>query len=842
MGADADLPRVSTAPPGAARRALSARGGRARQPQEPHGGPRGPAAAGSRCHGAEDLSASPASARLPCATAAGGCRPHSQPCRAEQPAGAPRRAASARRRAAPGERGGSLIPRSMGADLDQILQGLEQLDSEVAAIKARHRTFLEDREPHPKGAHPGPQGQAAGQAAQPQSEGRRPSVGGERKGKPGSPRAATQDADASRELEPHPPSARRRQQKRRALTPAQMRAMSSFAQIDTGKVPREHVFHSVPGAERRVETRLEYFRHREDQVTKRVGVRWRIYTSQLETGELVIDVFKLLRAPRLGLGGKGVRASSSASQACREAPGALDEHPGRVTPPQGCRAEAAERPATARTTAGRAAGTDAAGRRRDARADSVREHGRRLQLERRLQQLDDQQHKASRRATADRDRVLLGWVAAAIAAETMQRLRRAYAQIAAASGGGGEAVEVRACPGSPTQSHWRRVVSRSPGGAALAPPLQAALAGVLRRRRELERRARLRGSAQRAWRRAAAAARFLVAMQRRARCDRAVETIKDFLEAAWGENRTMHAMKTYLRRIRMMQRCFRAALKFRQHVCKYIYLPAVWEMETRILGKALGVNHRALDDEIDGHRRALDRELREREAQALSDARFPKSHRPKRSSECGSVAGSVGGRRVRNQAILSAHGRALGHNKRHGLGDDVEQHRLSVAERTIIVKGLLRQGTARYWLAHDDYVLEMREFNIEWKQWRLEAQSLGQEFRDSWPPVPIAPVPPAEMLKLDMPPLRDKVLSMLKLTKGGHLFLPAARWRIFVFCFKWNRSRESIRRAFPCIRIRGRAGCLSSLLLCCTEVWPRTVLMQAHLSLFVYLILIGART
>merc|ERR1711862_850426 len=72
-------------------------------------------------------------------------------------------------------------------------------------------------------------------------------------------------------------------------------------------------------------------------------------------------------------------------------------------------------------------------------------------------------------------------------------------------------------------------------------------------------------------------------------------------------------------------------------------------------------------------------------------------------------------------------------------------------------KGLLRQGTARYWLAHDDYVFAMRECNIEWQQWKLEAQSFGLEFRDSWPPTPMAPLQPAEMLKLDMPPLRDKV-------------------------------------------------------------------------------------
>lgn len=656
----------------------------------------------------------------------------------------------------------------MGASLDLILQDLEQMDSEVAAIRAKHQTFLEDKELYLKLVHP-----TSGQP-QLQAEGHRSSAVADKKksssppAASGSPRAASKDAAAARELDPPPSSARSRQQNRRMLTPAQMRAMSNFGRIDTGKVSREKVFHSVPGAEQRLQTRLEYFRHREEQVTKRVE----IYTEHLQTGEAVIDVFKLLRAPRLGLR----RASdSTAGQAFEEVPGDPEEEeeedPGRMASPPSCLPEALESLVTAQSAAEKATGLDAANRRRDVRAGAVREHGRLLQLERRLQLLDDQQHKASRKATADRDRVLLGWVAAAIAAETMHRLRRTYAQVATVGGSGGEApADAGAWPGLSTQGYWRQAIRRSLDGARLAPPLQGALAAVFRRQSEQDRRALLRQNAQRAWRRAAAVARFLVAIQRRARWNEAADVVKDFLEAAEGENKTMHAMKAYLRKIRMMQRCLRAALRFRKHVCKYIYLPTVWEVETRILGKALGVNQRTLDDEIDGHRRAWDREQRERDAQALGDARFPQIHRPKRSSECGSVAGSVGGRRLRNQVIISPHGRALGYNKKIGLGDDVEQHRLSVAERTIIVNGLLRQGTTRYWLARDDYVFAMREHNIEWQQWKLEAQSLGPEFRDSWPPFPVAPLQPAEVMKLDMPPLRDKVLSLLKIMKAGHLF------------------------------------------------------------------------
>merc|ERR1719221_908614 len=103
-------------------------------------------------------------------------------------------------------------------------------------------------------------------------------------------------------------------------------------------------------------------------------------------------------------------------------------------------------------------------------------------------------------------------------------------------------------------------------------------------------------------------------------------------------------------------------MKFRRYVCAYVYLPTVWEVETRILGRIHGVGQKVLKEELEAHRRAWDPELRDREAQALSEARWSGWRRS--TTGRASHAGSQTGRRPRATAIFTPQGQAIALNKR----------------------------------------------------------------------------------------------------------------------------------------------------------------------------------
>jgi hypothetical protein len=325
-------------------------------------------------------------------------------------------------------------------------------------------------------------------------------------------------------------------------------------------------------------------------------------------------------------------------------------------------------------------------------------------------------------------------------------------------------------------SYWLGVIEGTDGLQSMPGALQGAYAGTMANMWVVERTALRKRMVRRRWRRALIAARLLVVLHGPQRRNKAADVIRDFLEAADADNKARFALKAYIRRMKLLQQALKAALRFRQHIVKYIYMPAVWEVETRALGQAMNVSNRALNSEIRDHRRAWDPATREQEALVLGEARFMRHVRQNTLGSSVSPRSSVCSPRRRSSAVsqilITPQGKALALKARpeSRLGSDFDMHRLTKEERDDIVVGLLHQGTDRYWLAVQDYRAALHEYHMQWQHWRLEALAIGPSFREAWPPEPVPPVQPTEMLKLDMPPLRAKVMKLLKVSRAGYLF------------------------------------------------------------------------
>merc|ERR1712203_251111 len=99
------------------------------------------------------------------------------------------------------------------------------------------------------------------------------------------------------------------------------------------------------------------------------------------------------------------------------------------------------------------------------------------------------------------------------------------------------------------------------------------------------------------------------------------EVIKNFIDATWRGYQVRASMKAFLHQVKVVQKAFRTSFKLRRFIRTYIYLPAVWEAETAILGGVVGIPKQALRLELEHHRTCWDLKARCREAQKMSDKR-----------------------------------------------------------------------------------------------------------------------------------------------------------------------------------------------------------------------------
>lgn len=295
--------------------------------------------------------------------------------------------------------------------------------------------------------------------------------------------------------------------------------------------------------------------------------------------------------------------------------------------------------------------------------------------------------------------------------------------------------------------------------------------------------------------------RFCVILLRRVRLNHYAEMIKHCIEACWRGYRIRASMKIYLQQVKLLQNGMRACVKLRRHIRTFIFLPMVWEAETYILGEIIGMPQLALEREIDVHRAIWDPRARMLEAQSLSNRRFnwtSKEFVPGRRTKerielrkfdivggrrksvklakptpnlppKGNESLQSNRRRVALQDIQKAGLSAMQNRTPHPMMKLIDKYRLPHDLRESVGKALLRESTERWYIKYQDYGHDLIAFRKTWHRWRLDVAALGPSNRHLWPPVPLFPAYPCELMKVDQQTLRAKVTLYLKQTQAGQL-------------------------------------------------------------------------
>jgi hypothetical protein len=260
------------------------------------------------------------------------------------------------------------------------------------------------------------------------------------------------------------------------------------------------------------------------------------------------------------------------------------------------------------------------------------------------------------------------------------------------------------------------------------------------------------------------------------------EVIKEFIEASWSGVQTRLAIKAYVHNVKILQRSARACLKFWHHVRRDIFMPTLWEIETRILAEVAKVPEAILKSEIEMHRVAWDSARRREEAVELllvrekackgmvristmpKDAKATFKHiekvtqmikRGKRDSRVLDMASS------RNHL----HGRSdLGMRAAtsHPAMSEVDKHRLHPNVRRKIIQALIKESVTAWWQQYQDYKINRALLQHEWKKWFQAAVQVGPYRRHMWPEKPGEFDMPAFLTTVDYEALiRDMVVAEL---------------------------------------------------------------------------------
>lgn len=257
------------------------------------------------------------------------------------------------------------------------------------------------------------------------------------------------------------------------------------------------------------------------------------------------------------------------------------------------------------------------------------------------------------------------------------------------------------------------------------------------------------------------------------------EMIKDSVHTGWRGYRIRASMKDYLQKMKKLQSGMRNCIALRKHIREHILLPMVWEAETIILGEVVGMPHSVMEHELDVHRRAWDPKLRFIEARQMSHARYNWANktgntgrRKSDASDMPSAATAFPGAkklcsrtsRGRNSSLEKGPNRIA-----HPMMGLINQYRLSKDLRREVVEATLRENLDRWFLKYREYKEEGIRFQKNWANWRLEVQALGLANRSMWPPCPIFPIFPYELVKVDPKVLQARVKAALKRTAAGQL-------------------------------------------------------------------------
>lgn len=327
---------------------------------------------------------------------------------------------------------------------------------------------------------------------------------------------------------------------------------------------------------------------------------------------------------------------------------------------------------------------------------------------------------------------------------------------------------------------------------------------LLRREQEQQRTERSRIARVRWWtviRCTAFVAKLLVIR----RLNAYAELIKETINTHWRGYQLRASMKVYLQQMRYLQFSMRACVRMRKHICHYIYMPILWEVETAILADVIAMPKASVEEELEKHRAKSDLKAHLQKVRVFSDFRaaWQTSERigpnPTRSSvmtqhTVHTVVSNAC--QFYNMAAKRTHGRrrsqgdwgmphasesvsqpqtdravALHSRERasHPLMEVIDKYRLPSELRQSIVHKMLRESVDRWWLRYQEYKDQRETFKKLWQNWRLEICALGPHNRHVWPLCPAIPRLPSEITKVDEKWLHAQVHAALRQTQAGQL-------------------------------------------------------------------------
>jgi len=299
---------------------------------------------------------------------------------------------------------------------------------------------------------------------------------------------------------------------------------------------------------------------------------------------------------------------------------------------------------------------------------------------------------------------------------------------------------------------------------------------------------------------------FVSKLRRRLVLNHHVDMIKEFIEVSWRGFSLRKAVSTFNTQMRFLQRALRWAITYYRFMRERIYMPVVWEEETRLLAPVFGMGPEDVErcikvkreqmkwdsgqalagiSRICNHRRLIWRlgelhpEVRKRIKAAADSERAARMrnlragrYRRRRNDpgEDPSDSAKVGQARTESLSVRKTLGASsLTGNIPEPQVDDVmkliDTNRMSQKDRQDILRTIRREKLELWYQRYKQYQLWMHQFRLDWQQWRLTVSALGPDQKDDWPRLPQIPQYPYEMCMVDSAYIREQVCE--RLVKAG---------------------------------------------------------------------------
>eukprot|EP00931_Biecheleriopsis_adriatica_P049534 TRINITY_DN28660_c0_g2_i1.p1 TRINITY_DN28660_c0_g2~~TRINITY_DN28660_c0_g2_i1.p1 ORF type:complete len:774 (-),score=140.25 TRINITY_DN28660_c0_g2_i1:93-2414(-) len=575
-----------------------------------------------------------------------------------------------------------------------------------------------------------------------------------------------------------------------SMSRARKLARQLFAQIDTGKMEPQDVFAKVSPGPERVETKLDFFRERPELMLPPIEERFLLHDKQ--AGCMVLDISKLQHNPK----------SSTPRHRPTKAKQSLDDEDGTVSMAkasdpviQGASATSLWTPSSTfslvESVEQRAFRQTEGWQRRDRRIAAAKQKVQHCDLDRRLEHLERLRGKALRKELAERHRPVLTWLAVALSMKALDKILMCSAPSRKNRSDGRRHNEMG--PGERARARWKKAKAFVVANLPVDAKDRLQMAVMLKRDVEFERRRRSK-IAWKSWRRAVVVVGFVSKLRMRRRRTVSIHAVRQFLESAYKGIQLQLGVRTCLAQIKIIQKACNSAIKLRKDVRAYLYLPTLWELETKFLGEKLKATlpHGLAKTMIKNHREAWDPEGRihehlqelsrdrflfgmrdpkdwlEREARRKRQAIERQQAQQKRRSTVRSDTGHVPWFTECGECVAPAFTTTKKpHQSIEAAVIVMQSYRLDPETRQQLCRSLFRNSVDRWYQNYQAYKIKKKEFLVRWQQYQVEINALGVAAKDQWPSPPLFPQFPYSLFTVDTKRMNTMMLNALRETEMG---------------------------------------------------------------------------